>query len=34
MDSFDKEFYENDMKSLKQFIDAANSYDNRIGLLE
>ena len=32
-DSFDKEFYEQDMASLKQFAEAANYYDDRIKYL-
>ena len=32
--SFDKVFYELDMKSLKEFIEDVNPYDNRITLLE
>jgi hypothetical protein len=34
MDSFDKEFYANDIKSLKEFMQSSNSYDNRIKYLE
>jgi hypothetical protein len=33
-DSFDKEFYDNDIQSLKDFMQEANSYDNRIKYLE
>jgi hypothetical protein len=33
-DAFDREFYEIDMKSLREFIEDANSYDNRIKHLE
>lgn len=33
-DSFDREYYENDMASMSQFIEKANSYDDRVKLLE
>lgn len=33
-DYFDMQFYDNDMKSMKEFIDNANFYDDRIELLE
>ena len=33
-DAFDKEFYDNDMASMNQFIQEANVYDDRIQLLE
>ena len=33
-DYFDKQFYENDMKSFKNFFEAVNQYDERINLLE
>ena len=33
-DYFDKQFYDNDMKSMQKFIDDTNSYDNRIQLVE
>ena len=33
-DTFDKAFYEIDMKSLKEFMNDSNYYDNRIKLLE
>jgi hypothetical protein len=33
-DSFDREYFDNDMKSMNQFISTANSYDQRIQLLE
>ena len=32
-DHFDRQFYDNDMKSMRQFIDDANKYDNRLDLL-
>jgi hypothetical protein len=33
-DFFDKHFYPQDMASFRQFAEAVNSYDNRLGLLE
>lgn len=33
-DLFDREFYDNDMKSMEQFVDAVNAYDKRINLVE
>jgi hypothetical protein len=33
-DYFDKQFYDNDMKSLDNFLESANKYDARIELLE
>ena len=33
-DHFDKAFYDTDMKSMDEFIATANSYDQRISLLE
>ena len=33
-DYFDKQFYENDMKSFRGFFDAVNTYDDRMQLLE
>jgi hypothetical protein len=33
-DTFDKQFYDNDMKSLKDFMMDANYYDQRIKMLE
>jgi hypothetical protein len=33
-DTFDKAFYETDMKSLQDFMNDANTYDERIKLLE
>jgi hypothetical protein len=33
-DYFDKQFYENDMKSLDNFFESANKYDDRIQLIE
>jgi hypothetical protein len=33
-DYFDKQFFETDMKSLDNFVEAANQYDDRIKLLE
>ena len=33
-DYFDKQFYENDMASFKEFMAAANSYDDRVALVE
>lgn len=34
LDSFDKEFYEIDMKSLREFFEDVNDYDSRISYLE
>lgn len=34
MDLFDKEYYENDMKSMREYVDTVNNYDNRINLIE
>lgn len=34
MDLFDREFYDNDMKSMKEYLDTVNKYDDRIALLE
>jgi hypothetical protein len=31
-DHFDRQFYDNDMESMRQFIDDANKYDNRLDL--
>jgi len=33
-DYFDKQFYENDMASMRHFFEAANAYDNRLALIE
>ena len=33
-DYFDRQFYDNDMSSLKQFAEAANQYDNRLEKIE
>jgi len=33
-DIFDRSYYEMDMNSLKEFMNAANPYDDRIKLLE
>lgn len=33
-DFFDQQFYEQDMQSMKEFVEAANHYDNREKLLE
>lgn len=33
-DYFDKQFYDNDMKSFRDFFEAANAYDDRIALVE
>jgi len=33
-DYFDKQFYDNDMASMRHFFEAANSYDERLALVE
>lgn len=33
-DYFDKQFFDTDMQSLDNFVEAANQYDDRIKLLE
>ena len=33
-DYFDRQFYDNDMSSLKQFAEAANQYDDRLEKIE
>ena len=33
-DSFDKQFYDRDMQSMRDFISEANSFDSRIPMLE
>jgi len=32
--SFDREFFDNDMKSMTDFINSVNTYDDRVKLLE
>jgi hypothetical protein len=34
LDLFDREYYENDMKSMKEYFNSVNAYDNRINLIE
>lgn len=33
-DYFDRQFYDNDITSMKNFMDEANSYDNRLANIE
>lgn len=33
-DYFDRHFYDNDMKSFRNFFEAVNQYDDRLALLE